>query len=95
MEPETIRYLLIGVAFLVLGFNASLLYHTARIVRAVLAWRLFVLGKSGLTVYVIVSLWHYRHDSITWRIPLAATALALTLLGVALLELNHHHEERT
>lgn len=87
------KYALICGGLLILGFNVAVCVHAGRIVRAVTAWRLFIIGKSGLTAYVIVSMFDRLHDPLGYRGPLAAAAIVLTLVSLGLL--HHAYKDRS
>ncbi len=93
MTAETLRYALIFGGFLVLGFNLAVIWHADQIVRAVGAWRLFIVGKSIFTMFLIAVLYDNLHNpEIGWRIPVAAFAISLTLVSLALLD--HSYRRR-
>lgn len=94
MTAESFRVLLIVGGLFVLGFNIAVIWHAPLIVRAVRAWRLFIVGKSGLTVFVILALWANRDDrEVGWRIPLATFSIGLTLVALAMLD--HAYRRKT
>jgi hypothetical protein len=99
VTAETFRYLVIGAGFLVLGFNIAIIIHAREIVRAVTPWRVFIVGKSGLTVFVIVTLYQQLHTSMSLLLVLAGVAMAVTLVSLAMLErayrLGHGRERRS
>jgi len=93
MMAETVRVILIIAGFFVLGFNLAVVVHATRIVSAVVAWRLFILGKSLFTVFVIIALYDNLHShAFGWRIPLGAVAVTLTLISLVMLD--HSYRRR-
>jgi len=87
MTAEYLRYILIVGGLFVLGFNCAVIVHAAEIVRAVRAWRLFLVGKSLMTIFVVIALYDNLHSrEIGWRIPLALSAIFLTLVSLVMLD---------
>ena len=81
---DTIRYALICGGALILGFNLAVYKNAERISSAPRAWRIYIIGDSLLTVYVIASLTERlgSEESLTWRTPVAAFAIVLTICGL-------------
>lgn len=81
---DVIRYLLICGGALILGFNLAVYKNAERISSAPRAWRIYIIGDSMLTVYVIASLTERmgHGGEFSWRIPVAAFAIILTICGL-------------
>jgi hypothetical protein len=81
---DTIRYLLICGGALILGFNIAVYKNAERITGSPTAWRIYIVGDSLLTVYVIASLSERMgtNNEFSWRIPVAALAIVLTIVGL-------------
>jgi drug/metabolite transporter (DMT)-like permease len=82
---EAIRYLVIAAGLLVLGFNMSILVHAKEIVRAVWPWRVFIVGKTGMTVYVLVTLYRSLEDPVGALVMLATVSMVVTLISLVML----------
>jgi H+/Cl- antiporter ClcA len=92
MEPE--RLILIFGGLLMIGFTISIIVHARYLVHAVTAWRLFLTGKSLLTVFVCASLWSHRHSaSVSWRLPLVGFAMLLTLVSLVMLTREYRRRQ--
>ena len=81
---DVIRYILICGGALILGFNIAVFKNAERITGSPRAWRVYIFGDSLLTVYVMASLADGIHKNLglTWRIPVAAFAIVLTIAGL-------------
>ena len=87
MTTELLSYAIIMAGLVVLGFNAAVAIHAAQIVSSsVQAWRVFIIGKSALTVYVITSLYEHHHHPQGWLLSLAGFAMLVTLSSLYLLD---------
>ncbi len=88
---ETLIYILIMCGLLVLGFNAAVVIHAAQVVKQVNAWRTFIVGKSCMTVYVIVDLHAHATHPHGWTVALAGVAITLTLIALVILDRSYRH----
>ncbi len=93
---EILTYTLILCGLGVLGFNAAVVLHAAQIVHQVFAWRIFIVGKSLMTLYVLVSLHANLSHPHTWAVGLAGVAIMLTLISLVLLDHSYrqNHPQR-
>ncbi len=92
--PETIRYLIILLACLAAGLNVALVVHAPRVLNAATAWRVLLLGKTGLLAYVITVTWVRRHAPLTWHVPLLGVSLVVVLVGLFLLDQDYRQRNR-
>lgn len=93
---DTIRYLLICGGALILGFNIAVYKNAEHITGSPTAWRIYIVGDSLLTVYVIASLSERMgaEGELTWRIPVAGLAIVLTILGLFALNESYKKMQR-
>lgn len=93
MALDIARVAIICLGLIILGFNVAVIVHVDRLTAAANAWRVFMLGKSGITSYVIANLWiRVRDDKeFSWLTVIACASLVVVLIGLWMMVMAERH----
>jgi len=93
MALDVIRIAIICIGLLILGFNVAVIWHVDRLTAAANAWRVFMVGKSGITIYVIANLWVRVRDDreFSWLTAIACGSLIVVLIGLWMMVAAERH----